>query len=132
LGVLAPQTCGAVHGPPQLTTPPQPSDATPQSKPAQGFGRGTQALHIPSAEQVEGAGQGPQLTCVPQPLSTVPQFRLPHALGLGTQTHCPFTQLFGAVQVQLSISPHASGIAPHALPQAAWALTSSVRLSVFA
>ena len=113
-----PQTCPSVQVP-QLSVPPQPSDAVPQLSPSGHVVAGVQPhwLATPPPPQVSGAVQVPQLRVPPQPSDTEPQLSPAGHVVRGVQpqtfTVSPPPQVWGAVQVP-QLPPQPSS--PHSLP----------------
>jgi len=100
---------------PQLSVPPQPSEALPQLNPSEEQVAGVhEPLHT-LLMQLWPAGQVPQLSAPPQPSPTVPQFlpRLAHVFGVHGIVQVPFVHAWPVGQLpQLSVPPQPSLMVP--------------------
>jgi hypothetical protein len=100
---------------PQLSVPPQPSEAVPQLKPREEQVFGVQEPLHTLLTQLWPAGQEPQLSAPPQPSPTVPQFlpRLAQVFGVHGSVQVLFVQVWPAGQEpQLSVPPQPSPMVP--------------------
>jgi hypothetical protein len=112
-----PHVWGAVHIP-QWSMPPQPSDASPQSRPSDAHVFG---VHGPAPHWLGAAaphtcvgGHMPHMSVCPQPSDVVPQLAPCAAQVVGLQAHLFAMHERGVAQFpQSSFVPHPSSTMPH-------------------